>query len=70
MSLQPLLEQYIQSGHYLITDKNSLIITNPARYDAAIYTCIAKTALDSVEKSVQVGVDGKCKLPQNFYQIA
>ncbi|KAM3725167.1 Neuroglian [Dirofilaria immitis] len=54
---KPLLEQYIQSGHYLITDKNSLIITNPARYDAATYTCIAKTALDSVEKSVQVGVD-------------
>ncbi|KAK6111532.1 Immunoglobulin I-set domain family protein [Brugia pahangi] len=54
---KPLIEQYIQSGHYLITDKNSLIITNPARYDAAIYTCIAKTALDSAEKSVQVGVD-------------
>ncbi|VDK77723.1 unnamed protein product [Litomosoides sigmodontis] len=54
---KPLLEQYIQSGHYLITDRNSLIITNPARYDAAIYTCIAKTSLDSVEKSVQVRVD-------------
>ncbi|VDN06075.1 unnamed protein product [Thelazia callipaeda] len=54
---KPLLEQYIQSGHYLVTDKNSLIITNPARYDAANYTCIARTALDSSEKSIQVGVD-------------
>ncbi|VDP13354.1 unnamed protein product, partial [Onchocerca flexuosa] len=63
--LMPLLEQYIQSGHYLITDKNSLIITNPARYDAATYTCIAKTALDSVEKSVQVGVDGMFRKHNN-----
>lgn len=46
------------SGHYRLTDKNSLVISNPSRYDAANYTCVARTALDSVEKSIEIHVDG------------
>uniref|UniRef100_A0A915AY17 Neuroglian n=1 Tax=Parascaris univalens TaxID=6257 RepID=A0A915AY17_PARUN len=54
---KPLSQQHLMSGHYRITDKNSLIISNPSRYDAANYTCVARTALDSVEKSIEIHVD-------------
>lgn len=49
---------YFRTGDYDFTDNNSLVIVSPEKYDAAVYTCIAKTALDSVQKSVRVEVDG------------
>ncbi|MFH4975053.1 hypothetical protein AB6A40_001762 [Gnathostoma spinigerum] len=54
---QPLPSQHLESGHYRITPDNTLIITNPARYDAANYTCVAQTALDKVEKSIRIRID-------------
>ncbi|VDM43191.1 unnamed protein product [Toxocara canis] len=54
---KPLAQQHVMSGHYRVTDKNSLIISNPSRYDAANYTCVARTSLDSVEKSIEIRVD-------------
>ncbi|VDK43484.1 unnamed protein product [Anisakis simplex] len=54
---KPLSQQHLVSGHYRVSDTNSLIISNPSRYDAANYSCVAKTPLDSAEKWIEIRVD-------------
>ena len=57
---QNLSEEHLKNGHYRLGgDKNqNLTVTNPTRYDAATYTCVAATELDSIEQSKKIEIDG------------
>ncbi|KAK0428574.1 hypothetical protein QR680_010881 [Steinernema hermaphroditum] len=53
---RPIPEKLMEDEHYKITESNSLIITRPAMYDTAEYTCIAKTKLDEAKRTQKLRI--------------
>ncbi|CAK5030514.1 unnamed protein product [Meloidogyne enterolobii] len=47
----------IGGGHYHVTEDNTLVIEQPTQEDSGMYTCLVKTKLDEISKSITVNIE-------------
>jgi len=41
-----------------VTEDNTLVIEQPTQEDSGMYTCLVKTKLDEISKSITVNIEG------------